>query len=80
MINEQLKMNEDMAVSSTVKIICFRHFENANLAQDKKWATTHQGIIIEPRSERRDLLATNVNSELFTEKERPRFCEQLQKI
>ena len=36
--------------------------------------------IYEPRSDRTDLLATKVNSEIFTEKERPSYCEQLQKI
>ena len=37
-------------------------------------------IIYEPRSERRDLLAIKVKIEIFTEKERPSCCEQLQKI
>ena len=36
--------------------------------------------IFEPRSDRRDLLAIKVNSEIFTEKERLSCCEQLQKI
>ena len=36
--------------------------------------------IIEPRSDRRDLLAIKVKSEIFTENERPSCCEQLQKI
>ena len=31
--------------------------------------------IYETRSDRRDLLATKVNSEIFTEKERPSYCE-----
>ena len=35
---------------------------------------------IEPRSDRRDLLAIKVKSEIFTEKVRPSCCEQLQKI
>ena len=34
----------------------------------------------EPRSDRRDLLAVKVKSEIFTEKERPSCCEQFQKI
>ena len=34
----------------------------------------------EPRSDKRDLLAIKVKSEIFTEKERPSCCEQLQKI
>ena len=36
--------------------------------------------IYEPRSDRRDLLTIKVESEIFTEKERPSCCEQLQKI
>ena len=36
--------------------------------------------IIEPRSDRRDLLAIKVLGEIFTEKERAGRCEQLQKI
>ena len=36
--------------------------------------------IIEPRSDNRDLLAIKFKSEIFTEKERPSCCEQLQKI
>ena len=36
--------------------------------------------LIEPRSDKRDLLAIKVKSQIFTEKERPSFCEQLQKI
>ena len=36
-------------------------------------------FIFEPRSERRDLLAIKVQSEIFTEKERAGCCEQLQK-
>ena len=36
--------------------------------------------IYEPRSDRRDLLATKVNSQIFTEEERPSNCEQLPKI
>ena len=32
----------------------------------------------EPRSDRRDLLAMKVKSEIFTEKERPSCCDQLQ--
>ena len=39
-----------------------------------------QELIIEPRSDKRDLLATKVNSDIFTEKERPSYCEELQKI
>ena len=35
---------------------------------------------LEPRSDRRDLLAIKVKSEIFTEKERPSCCEQLQKF
>ena len=31
-------------------------------------------------SDRRDLLAIKVKSEIFTEKERPSCCEQLQKV
>ena len=34
----------------------------------------------EPRSDKRDLLAIKVKSEIFKEKERPSCCEQLQKI
>ena len=34
----------------------------------------------EPRSDKRDLLAIIVKSEIFTKKERPSCCEQLQKI
>ena len=34
----------------------------------------------EPKSDRRDLLATKVNNKIFTKKERPSYCEQLQKI
>ena len=34
----------------------------------------------EPRSDRRDLLAIKVKSEIFTEKEKASCCEQLQKI
>ena len=34
----------------------------------------------EPRSDNRDLLAIKVESEIFTEEERPSCCEQLQKI
>ena len=34
----------------------------------------------EPRSDKRDLLAIKVKSEMFTEKERPSCCEHLQKI
>ena len=34
----------------------------------------------EPRSDKRDLLAIKVKSEILTEKERPSCCEQLQKI
>ena len=37
-------------------------------------------VIIEPRSDNRDLLAIKVKSEIFTEKERPSCSEQLQKI
>ena len=37
-------------------------------------------IIFEPRSDKKDLLAIKVKSEIFTEKERPSCCEQLQKI
>ena len=33
--------------------------------------------VFEPRSDRRDLLATKFNSEIFTEKERPSYFEQL---
>ena len=40
----------------------------------------HQSIIIEPRSDKRDLLAIKVKSEIFTERVRPSCCEQLQKI
>ena len=36
--------------------------------------------VYEPRSERRDLLAIKVKSEIFTYIERPSCCEQLQKI
>ena len=36
--------------------------------------------IYEPRSDKRDLLAIKVKSEIFTEKERPSHCEHLQKI
>ena len=36
--------------------------------------------INEPRSDRSDLLAIKVISEIFTEKERHSCCEQLQKI
>ena len=35
---------------------------------------------IEPRSDNRDLLAIKVKSEIFTEKDRPKCCEQLKKI
>ena len=35
---------------------------------------------IEQRSDKRDLLAIKFKSEIFTVKERPRCCEQLQKI
>ena len=34
----------------------------------------------EPRSDKRDLLAIEVESEIFTKKERPSCCEQLQII
>ena len=34
----------------------------------------------EPRSDKRDFLPIKVKSEIFTEKERPSCCEQLQKI
>ena len=34
----------------------------------------------EPRSDRRDLLAIKVKSEIFTEKERPSCCKHLEKI
>ena len=34
----------------------------------------------EPRSDRRDLLAIKFKNEIFTEKERPSCCEQLQEI
>ena len=34
----------------------------------------------DPRSDRRDLLAIEVESEIFTDKVRPSCCEQLQKI
>ena len=34
----------------------------------------------EPRSDKRDLLAIKVKSEIFAEKERPNCCEQLPKI
>ena len=37
-------------------------------------------VINEPRSDKRDPLAVKVKSEIFTEKERPSCCEQLQKI
>ena len=37
-------------------------------------------LLYEPRSDKRDLLAIKVKSEIFTEKERPSCCEQLQKI
>ena len=37
-------------------------------------------FVNEPRSDRRDLLAIKVKREIFTEKERPSCCEQLQKI
>ena len=37
-------------------------------------------LIYEPRSDRRDLLAMKVKSEIFAEKVRPSCCEQLQKI
>ena len=40
----------------------------------------HVQISYEPRSDKRDLLAIKVKSEIFTEKERPSCCEQLQKI
>ena len=36
--------------------------------------------LYEPRSDRRDLLAIKVESEIFTDKVRPSCCEQLQKI
>ena len=36
--------------------------------------------VYEPRSDKRDLLAIKVKSEISTEKERPSCCEQLQKI
>ena len=36
--------------------------------------------IYEPRSDKRDLLAIKVKSDIFTEKERSYCCEQLQKI
>ena len=37
-------------------------------------------VIYEPRSDRRDLLAIKVKSEIFTEKEKSSCCDQLQKI
>ena len=37
-------------------------------------------FIYEPRSDKRDLLAIKDENEIFTEKERPSCCEQLQKI
>ena len=37
-------------------------------------------ITNELRSDNRDLLAIKVKSEIFTEKERPSCCEQLQKF
>ena len=36
--------------------------------------------IYEPRSDRKDLLAIKEKREIFTEKERPSCCEQLQTI
>ena len=39
-----------------------------------------QIYVIEPRSDKRDLLAIKVKSEIITEKERPSCYEQLQKI
>ena len=36
--------------------------------------------VYEPRSDKMDLLAIKSKSEIFTEKERPSYCEQLQKI
>ena len=39
-----------------------------------------QWKINEPRYDKRDLLAIKVKSEIFTEKERPSCCEQIQKI
>ena len=33
-----------------------------------------------PRSDKRDLMAIYVKSEIFTEKESPSYCEQLLKI
>ena len=38
------------------------------------------GNTIEPRSDKRDLLAIKVKNEIFIEKERPSCCKQLQKI
>ena len=43
-------------------------------------ATRSECLTIEPRSDGRDLLAIKVKSEVFTEKERPSCCEELQKI
>ena len=40
----------------------------------------NQYFMYEPRSDKRDLLAIKVKSEIITEKERPSCCEQLQKI
>ena len=36
-------------------------------------------IMYKPKSDKRDLLAIKVKSEIFTEKGRPSCCEQLQK-
>ena len=41
---------------------------------------TGMTFIYEPRSDKRDLLAIKSKSEIFSEKEKPSFCEQLQKI
>ena len=40
----------------------------------------HYFSAFEPGSDRRDILAIKVKSEIFTEKVRPSCCEQLQKI
>ena len=53
-----------------------------NIKELKFIFTIKETKTFEPRSDRRDILAIKVNSEIFTEKERLTcsYCEQLQRI
>ena len=55
---------------------------NIPIALDRSCSDKLQSFIhiYRPRSDKRDLMAIKVKSEIFTEKERPSYCEQLLKF